>query len=90
MPDHEASRLDLTEVLERFPERAALIRRLAGENEAFLGLCEDFVLARSTLARLLSVAEVERKVTVISDYESLVVELEGDIATALRDADAAG
>ena len=90
MPEPEASRLDLTQVLERFPDRAALIGRLLGESDAFRGLCEDFALARSTLARLLSVAEHERNVPVISDYESVVAELESDIATALRRADAAG
>lgn len=89
MPDLEASRLDLTHVLERFPERVALIERLASENDSFRGLCEDFALAISTLGRLSKLAEPERNATIIADYESVVAELERDIATALQHADAA-
>ncbi len=89
MPDPEASRIDLTQVLERFPTRAALIKRLSSENEAFRGICEDFALARSTLARLSTLAEPERNATVIADYESVVADLERDITAALQRADAA-
>lgn len=87
MPSSEPS-LDLTQVLERFNGRAELVRHLAIHNETFRDLCEDFTLARSTLARLSTLAATEQNATVIADYQSMVAELERDIATALQHAEA--
>ena len=87
MPDQKALRLDLTHVLERFPDRVALVRRLASENEVFRSICEDFELARSTLVKLSTLPESDRNPAVLSDYESVVADLEKDIAAALRSAD---
>jgi hypothetical protein len=87
MPDSEPS-LDLTQVLERFPGRAALVAHLASHNETFRSLCEDFALARSTLTRLSALAEADRNASVISDYESVLAELENDITKAIEHATA--
>ena len=83
MADPEDSRLDLKQVLALFPEQAALVRRLATESEVFQSICEDYVLASSTLARL-SAAGDERNARVEADYQSLVADLESDIAAALH------
>lgn len=88
MPDPEALPLDLTEVLVRFPERAALVLRLAGEDDVFRGICEDFALACITLVRLTALADTDRNPAVVADYELLIADLETDIAEAFRRADA--
>lgn len=88
MPDPETSRPYLTQVLESFPGHEALVRRLASENEGFRGLCEDLALARTTLDRLSALADTERNAAILSDYRSVVADLENDIAAALRRADA--
>ena len=48
----ETSRLDLAQVLTRFPNSAAQIRRLVLADEGFRSLCEDYAWARATLTKL--------------------------------------
>lgn len=85
MSEPEATRLDLTPVLDRFPDDAKLVRRLSVESEAFRGMCEDYALARTTLAQLEALAQ-EGEHPRISDYRTLVEDLEKEIVNALRDA----
>lgn len=88
MPDPEVLPPDLTAVIERFPERAALVRRLATEDETFRGICEDFALACSTMVRLSALSDADRNPAVVADYELLIADLEKDIADAIQQADA--
>jgi hypothetical protein len=90
MTDSEMTGLDLAQVLARFPDRAALVAQLANGSETFRSLCEDYVLASTTLARLSSAGEAERRSPIVEDYQLIVAELEKEIAATLSDAAAAG
>jgi hypothetical protein len=84
MIDPETSRIDLSRVIERFPADTKLILRLAKENETFLSMCEDYSLATTRLARLLS---LNRSVVSaeIEEYQDIISELGREIEISLRD-----
>jgi hypothetical protein len=86
MSDPEGSRLDLSQVFERFPEDVARIRRLVLADDSFAGICEDYALARTTLARLEQPGEAEGHGEEVADYRTLVADLEREVAEALRHA----
>jgi hypothetical protein len=79
MSDSAASRLQIERVLERFPEDAGLIRRLAVESETFQGACEDYALACATLSQLRRLSQ-EGGHPRMADYQSLVEELEKELS----------
>lgn len=83
MSQPEASPLHIERVLERFPEDAGLIRRLAMESETFEGACEDYALACATLSQLLS-AERNGRHPRLADYQSLVEELEAELSDMIE------
>jgi len=68
--------------INRFPERAQLIGRLAAHSETFRSLCEDHQLAVETLEELMTRCPTNDKT--ISEYHALVNELEADIETILQ------
>ena len=68
--------------INRFPERAQLIGRLAAQSETFRSLCEDHQLAVETLEGLMTRCPTNGKT--ISEYRALVKELEADIETILQ------
>lgn len=68
--------------IDRFPEMAQLIGRLAEQSETFRSLCEDHQLAVETLERLMAHCPTNEKT--ISEYHTLVKELEADIAMTLQ------
>ena len=76
---------DMNQLLERFPDDAALIARLLVQDDAFRNLCEDFVLAKSTLANL-DTFQPRQQTTKIAEYGQLVAELGNEIAGALEHA----
>jgi hypothetical protein len=68
--------------LERFPEMAPLIGRLAARSEAFRSLCEDHELAAETLEGLMARGPGHDRAIV--EYDTLVKELEADIEKVLQ------
>ena len=68
--------------IDRFPEMAPLIGRLAAQSETFRSLCEDHQLAVETLEGLIARCPTDDKT--LGEYHTLVKELEADIATALQ------
>ena len=85
MPGPTASPVDTTQLLGRFPEDTALIIRLLAENEVFRSVCEDYTLARVTLARLKGTHQAHETPELV-EYRRLVADLEREIAGALRNA----
>jgi hypothetical protein len=71
--------------IDRFPQQAQLIARLADESEEFRSLCEDHALVIETIARL-EEEKQDRAKSVIRDYRDFLLELELDIADALATA----
>ena len=72
----------MNRAIERFPDLADQIGRLANQSEAFRSLCEDHQLAVETLDSLIARGPANDKV--IAEYRTLVGELEADIAAALN------
>ena len=77
-------RLDLSAVLQRFPEDAGLIRRLVLENPMFRELCDDYALARATLDTLNRTSASEKQAEKIADYVSFVAELDQELSELLE------
>jgi len=86
MSDSEASRPDLTQVFARFPDSAALIRRLAIVDERFSSICEDYALAAATLAALRKPAKEKQDASKVAEYTMLVADLEREMSEAIRNA----
>jgi hypothetical protein len=68
--------------IERFPDQAHRIGRLAEQSETFRSLCEDHQLAVEALHTLIAKRPGDDKV--IGEYRTLVAELEADIAAGLE------
>jgi hypothetical protein len=85
MTDPQTSRIDLAQVLERFPADTAIIGRLLEHDETFLSVCEDYSLAAATLARLVTSPHTAKGVE-IDEYRSLVSDLAHEIEEALSNA----
>jgi proline racemase len=79
------SLFDVGQLLQRFRDDAALVARMLVESEGFRSMCEDLVLARSTLVELESFQR-EREPTKIAEYRQLVADLEGEVAGAIKNA----
>jgi hypothetical protein len=74
-----AAHAGLAQVVERFPKSAALLRRLALRDQTFRGLCEDYALARASLAGFEARPDAAERPE-IADYRTIIAELEGEIA----------
>jgi hypothetical protein len=73
----------------RFPGQAQLLRNLALKDRAFRSLCEDYALARASLAGFEALPEAAERGE-IADYRAVVAELEAEIARFLTAAGRAG
>ena len=78
MTDLGAARSDLAQVLGRFPQAAPLIRRLALADQSFRSLCEDYTLARDTLARFQAMPDAQQRPE-IAEYLPVIAEIESEI-----------
>lgn len=77
-----AERPELARVIDLFPGRGALVRRLYLADQSFRGACEDYALAQESVARLKeSPEEVHRRH--VDDYMSVIADLEGELAAML-------
>lgn len=77
---------DMFQVLQRFPEHAAAVRRLFRHDETFVSVCEDYALARSALARLEKADGGGKHHREIEDYRNIIADLELEIAGVLQNA----
>ena len=66
-------------VVERFPEKAALVRRLALRDEDFRGLCEEYALAKESLATFEARPDAAVRPE-IAEYRTVIAELEREIS----------
>ena len=85
MIDRDTARSDLAHVLERFPEAKVLIRRMFLADRSFRSVCEDYALARDTLARFQAMPNGRQRPEV-ADYVSVIAGLEGEIIAFIRNA----
>jgi hypothetical protein len=85
----DAAHTGLTQAVDRFPGQAALLRRLVLKDQAFRSLCEDYALARASLAGFEARPDAAERPEV-GDYRSVIAELESEIARFLTAAGRAG
>lgn len=78
-------RAAIAQVAERFPTMAPALRRLALRDPAFRSLCEDYALARASLAAFEARPDADVRPE-IADYRSVIDELDAEIARFLADA----
>ena len=69
-------------VVERFPERKELVRRLYLKDEQFRSMCEDFLLSIDSLRRFEGRPDAHLRPEV-DDYRALLGELEAEIRSYL-------
>jgi hypothetical protein len=81
--DADATRGWLREAIERFPDKAPALRRLALRDQTFRSLCEDYGLAHASLAGFQARTDAADRPE-IADYRALIAELETEIERSLR------
>ena len=85
MAKADIAQTGLAHAAARFPEAAARLRRLALADPGFRDLCEDYGLAKESLARFEARPDAAERPE-ITEYRSLIAELECEIDRFLREA----
>ena len=85
MAKADIAQTGLAQAAARFPAAAARLRRLALADPGFRELCEEYGLARQSLARFEARPDAAERPEV-TDYRSVIAELEGEIDRSLREA----
>lgn len=83
MPIAPASSLDLSRVLDAFPEDASVIRRLFLADRFFRSACEDYRLAREGLVAFERLHRDAPRPEV-EDYQRVVRELEAEMRNMIH------
>lgn len=84
MADADIARTGLAQAVTRFPEAAARLRGMALADPAFREICEEYALARESLARFEARSDAAERPEV-GDFRSVIAELEGEIDRMLRE-----
>ena len=85
MADTNLPRTGLAQAAARFPEAAAALRRLALRDPEFREICEEYALARESLAGFEARPDAAERPE-IGDYRVMIVEIENEIHRRLREA----
>ena len=85
MADAEIARTGLAQAVARFPEAADRLRGMALADPAFREICEEYALARESLARFEARSDAAERPE-IDDFRSVIAELEGEIDRCLKEA----
>ena len=83
MAKADIAQTGLAQAAARFPAAVARLRRLALADPGFRALCEEYGLARQSLARFEALPDAAARPEV-TDYRSVIAELEGEIDRSLR------
>jgi hypothetical protein len=75
----------LARAVERFPGAAATLQRLALADPEFREICEEYALAQECLARFEARPDAAER-SEISDYRTVIAELETEIDRILKEA----
>ena len=71
--------------VERFPDAATTLRRLARSDPDFREICEEYALAQQSLAAFEARPDAAERPE-IGDYRTVIAELEGEIDLILKGA----
>jgi hypothetical protein len=74
---------DLALIIGLFPDDARSIRRIYTADSGFRSLCDDYRLARASLARFEARPDAETREE-IPEYRDIIAELETEIEQRLR------
>jgi hypothetical protein len=85
MANADIARTGLAQAVARFPAAASTLLRLALLEPAFREICEEYALARASLARFEARPDASERPEV-GDFRSVIAELEGEIDRMLKDA----
>jgi hypothetical protein len=85
MARSETAHDGLALVLQRFQPQATVVRRLALRDPEFRGLCEDYALARASLAGFEARRDASERPE-IAEYRTVIAELEAEISRFVRTA----
>jgi hypothetical protein len=83
------SQAGLAHAMARFPGSSKDLRRLALSDPEFRGLCEDYALAKQSLARFEARPDAAERPEV-ADYRSVIAELELEFDRFMKDAGVRG
>jgi hypothetical protein len=83
MAGSSVHRIDLSQLIARFPGDSVLIRQLMLRDETFRGICEDYMLAKASLSWFEAQPNAEGRPEV-ADFRSLIPSLELEIETFLQ------
>jgi hypothetical protein len=85
MSDADIAQTGLARAVERFPEAAATLRRLAPADPELREICEEYALALQSLARFETRPDAAERPEV-GDYRTVIAELEAEIDRILKEA----
>jgi hypothetical protein len=85
MADADIARTGLDQAVARFPDAAPRLHGMALTDPAFRDICEEYALARESLARFEARPDAAERPE-ISDFRTVIAELEGEIDRMLREA----
>ncbi len=85
MADADIAQTGLTQAVARFPGAAATLRRLAATDPRFREICEEYGLARQSLAGFEARPDAGQRPE-IGDYRVVIAELESEIDRLLKEA----
>lgn len=85
MAKADVAEAGLARAVERFPEAAGALRRLARSDPDFREICEEYALAQESLARFEARPDAAERPEV-GDYRTVIAELEGEIDRILKEA----
>jgi len=85
MSDADIARTGLAQAAAHFPGAEPTLRRLALSQPKFRDLCEEYALARRSLAGLEALPDAAER-SEIGDYHTVIAELEIEIGRYLAEA----
>jgi hypothetical protein len=85
MAEAGIARAGLSLAVARFPAEAARLRRLALAQREFRELCEEYALARESLARFEARPDAAER-SEVGEYRTVIAELEREIDRYLNEA----
>ena len=85
MADADIAQRGLARAVERFPEAAVALHRLALTSPVFREICEEYALAQQSLAGFEARLDAAERPE-IGDYRTVIAELESEIDRFLREA----
>ncbi|MFI0847891.1 hypothetical protein [Mesorhizobium sp. IMUNJ 23232] len=83
MAGPNATRLEVAQIIARFPKDGVLIRRLLLRDETFRAICEEYMLARTSLSWFEALPNGNDRQEV-ADFRALIPGLELEIEEFLQ------